>query len=186
MPSSMLVPTRWNGEEVEFLRAGPADVPRVLDVLHEAAEWLWAQGVDQWPLRFHESWIEPAISRGETWLVYLGGALAATMTIDWEDPLWIDEEGEAGYLHRTAVRRWAAGLGRCLLDRAADFARGHGCGRLRLDCVVSNVRLRAYCEEIGFVHRGGQAVGGVPGERVDDGANIVVSRYEFLTGRQSW
>lgn len=162
------------------MRAENADIGKVIVILDEAAEWLRAQDVDQWPLRFQAAWVEPAIARGETWLVLVDGEVTATLTLDWSDPLWIDEEGEAGYVHRTAVRRSAAGLGRLMLDWAVDFTRQHRRGRLRLDCVESNARLRAYYEKVGFVHRGDRTVGGPPGQRRDDGQITVVSRYEYL------
>ena len=100
------------------------------------------------------------------------------MTLDLADPVW-DELPAAGalYVHRMAVRRSAAGLGAVILDWAADVARGQGRAALRLDCVASNRRLRAYYEAAGFVHRGDATVGGAPGQRLDEG-QTVVSRYE--------
>ena len=53
---------------------------------------------------------------------------------------------------------------------------------LRLDCVASNGRLRAYYEAAGFVHRGDATVAGAPGQRLDEGPVTVVSRYEQRLG----
>ena len=50
---------------------------------------------------------------------------------------------------------------------------------LRLDCVASNDRLRAYYEAAGFIHRGDVTVAGAPGQRLDQGPVTVVSRYEL-------
>jgi hypothetical protein len=61
----------------------------------------------------------------------------------------------------------------------ADFARRHDCDSLRLDCVASNDRLRAYYERAGFVYRGDAAVSGAPGQRLDAGPATWVSRYEM-------
>lgn len=92
-----------------YRRARPGQEDEVLAVLDESAAWLAAQGVRQWPGRFERAWIEPAIARGETWLVEVGGEVAATVTLDWSDALW-DDDVPAGYVHRMAVRRHAAGL----------------------------------------------------------------------------
>ena len=162
----------------QFRVATPDQAAEVLSVLDEAAAWLAARGIAQWPTRFELSWVADAISRGETWLVEAGGAVAATVTLDWSDPLWADADGGAGYLHRMAVRRNGAGLGPVILGWAADVARRRGCDALRLDCVTSNGRLRAYYEAAGFAHRGDVTVGGAPGQRLGEGPVTQVSRYE--------
>jgi GNAT superfamily N-acetyltransferase len=99
--------------------------------------------------------------------------------VDWSDLLWGDADTAAGYVHRMAVRRQAAGLGPLLLDWAADTARQNRRHLLRLDCVASNGRLRTYYEARGFIHRGDVPVGGAPGQRFDDGPLTWVSRYEL-------
>ncbi len=88
----------------------------------------------------------------------------------------------AAYLHRMAVRRHAAGIGAAVLSWAAGLARQHGCQALRLDCVASNDRLRAYYERTGFAYRGDVTVGGAPGQRIGGGPVTLVSRYERLLG----
>lgn len=172
--------------EVVFQRAGMDRVDEVLSVLDEAAGWLNARGISQWPAHFEAAWVEEAISRGETWLVTIEDKVAGTVSLDWADPLWADADGAAGYVHRMAVRRWAAGLGARVLDWAADVARQRNAAFLRLDCVKSNDRLRAYYEARGFAHRGDVPVGGAPGQRLGDGPVTWVSRYELaLSGRWS-
>jgi len=163
----------------EFQAAAPAQLDDVLSVLNEAAAWLHARGVSQWPERFEPSWVEGAIGRGETWLVSVDGTLSGTVTLDWSDPIWSDAGDAAAYLHRMAVRRAAAGLGAAILTWAKDAARRHGRTALRLDCVASNDRLRAYYEAAGFVHRGDVTVAGAPGQRLDTGPTVLVSRYEL-------
>lgn len=134
-------------------RAAPDEGATVLAVLDDAAGWLAGRGVVQWPGSFRPEWIEPGLSAGDVWLVERAGSVVATLTLRWTDPLWPDD-GRAGYLHRFAVRRAAAGLGRSLLDWAAGAVRDRGRDRLRLDCGADNRGLRAYYEAAGFAHRG--------------------------------
>jgi hypothetical protein len=169
---------RWNGHEVAFVPATTASIPEVLAVLDEVAAWLREIGIRQWPARFRAELVEPAIRNGETWLVTVDGRTAATVTLDWSDPVWDGFGGRAGYLHRMAVRRWAAGLGAVILDWAADSTRARGGVALRLDCVAANPRLRAYYEAAGFGYRGDAEVGGAPGQRLRGGPVTMVSRYE--------
>ena len=163
---------------IDFQVATPGQIDDVLSLLDEAAAWLRARGVSQWPDRFEPSWVDGAISRGETWLVRVDAAISGTVTLDWVDPIWSDD-GTAAYVHRMAVRRQAAGLGAVILGWAADAARQHGREALRLDCVASNARLRAYYEAAGFVHHGDVTVAGAPGQRLDTGPAVLVSRYEL-------
>ncbi|MEU4700643.1 GNAT family N-acetyltransferase [Nonomuraea dietziae] len=171
-----------DGKEVVFQRVGVDPMDEVLSVLDEAAQWLNTHGISQWPARFEAAWVEEAILRGETWLVTTGDKVAGTVTMDWSDPLWTDADA-AGYVHRMAVRRWASGLGVCILDWAADAAQQRAAKYLRLDCVKSNDRLRAYYEARGFAHRGDVPVGGAPGQRLEDGPVTWVSRYELALPR---
>ena len=158
----------------------------VLGVLNEAAAWLQDQGITQWPARFESSWIEEAILQGETWLVEVGGANGGTVTVDWSDAAWSDVCGDAGYIHRMAVRRCCRGLGSVILAWAAEMVRQHNRSALRLDCVASNDRLRAYYETAGFIYRGDVTVGGAPGQRLDIGPVTVVSRYEMPVDTSRW
>lgn len=142
----------WQGK---VLTIQPAiEVDDVLAVLDEAAAWLRASGIEQWPERFKPEWIAPAIDRGETWLARLDGVVAGTITLDWDDPLWSGLRAHAGYVHQLAVRRSAAGLGASLLDWATATSQALGCSYLRLDCVSTNRRLRTYYETRGFQHQG--------------------------------
>jgi hypothetical protein len=173
------VTVNWNGSEITFRRATTGeDTDDVLGVLDEAAGWLDGRGITQWPARFEAAWVLEAISRGETWLVAAGAEVAGTLTLDWSDPLWADAGGAAGYVHRMAVRRGAAGLGTVVLGWASDAVRQRGAAALRLDCVRSNRQLRSYYEGRGFVHRGDVPVSGVPGQRQGEGPVTWVSRYE--------
>jgi GNAT superfamily N-acetyltransferase len=176
---TLLVTTWRDDAKVDFRVARPDQLGDVLGVLDEAAAWLRERGITQWPARFEPSWVEGAIRRGETWLVEVDGTVRATVTVDWSDPVWADDGGSAAYLHRMAVRRREPGLGAVILAWAADLARQHGRDALRLDCVASNGRLRAYYEAAGFACRGDVAVGGAPGQRLDDGSVTWVSRYEM-------
>jgi RimJ/RimL family protein N-acetyltransferase len=101
------------------------------------------------------------------------------VTLDLADPVWDGVPGSALCVHRMAVRRQAAGLGAIILALAAAVARERDLEALRLDCVASNGRLRAYYEAAGFTHRGDATVAGAPGQRLDKGPVTVVSRYEL-------
>lgn len=169
----------WPAGEVEFVVAAPDQVDDVLLVLDEAACWLQARGIEQWPARFESSWVRGSIDRGETWLAEVDGRISATVTLDWSDSVWAGVPGKAAYLHRMAVCRRSAGLGAVILGWAADVALEHGRVALRLDCVASNERLRAYYKAAGFAFRGDATVAGAPGQRLGEGPATVVSRYEL-------
>lgn len=161
---------------VQMRQAGPGDVGAVLAVLDEACRWLAGRGVEQWPVAFSPEWIEPGLGAGQVWLAQRAGAVLGTITVQWDDPLWPDD-GRAGYVHRLAVRRQAAGLGAGLLAWAAGVVREHGRDRLRLDCVAGNARLRAYYENSGYAHCGDVEI--PVDAALSPGELPVVSRYEL-------
>lgn len=162
--------------------ASPADASEVLDILDEACRWLESRGVQQWPEHFEYSWIEPALTRGETWLASSGGPAVATITLSWADSAWSPDDENGGYLHRLAVRRASAGLGALLLDWAEVRCLNRGRRYLRLDCVSTNSPLRRYYEKRGFHHQRDVVVVGPPTDREQcqvSGRETTVSLYEM-------
>jgi GNAT superfamily N-acetyltransferase len=159
--------------DVDIRRAGAADVESVREVLEEAAAWLLARGIEQWPARVPDAMFRPSIDAGETWLAERDGVAVATITLQWSDELfWGVQPPVAGYVHRVAVRRAAAGVGRRLLTWADEMAAAAGRAYLRLDCSSGNERLRAYYEDAGFTYCGDTAE-----------ATWTVSRYERQVGQ---
>jgi GNAT superfamily N-acetyltransferase len=142
----------------------------VLDVLADATMWLHRQGIEQWPERFEPGTVLPSLQRGETWLATQppDGDSFGTVTVQWVDELiWPEASGSAGYVHRLAVRRSAAGSGRSLLEWAEQHIAATGRSLARLDCWAGNMRLRRYYESLGYRSAG---------ERSE--ATWVVARYE--------
>jgi GNAT superfamily N-acetyltransferase len=135
--------------------AQPDEIDVVLDVLSDAAAWLQARGVEQWPVRFPVEWVMPEIERGETWLAERGGEAVGTLVVQWQDPIfWAGYPDDAGYLHRLGVRSHGDGLGRRLLAWAEQHAANEGNAFLRLDCVAGNAPLCAYYERAGYEYLG--------------------------------
>ncbi|HVE91981.1 MAG TPA: GNAT family N-acetyltransferase [Actinomycetota bacterium] len=145
-------------------QAGEDDVPVVLSILDEAAEWMNSRGVDIWgPGTFGDS-VRDSVTRGETYVARVDGDPAATMRLCWTDPnVWDDADAEnAGYVLRLAVRRAYAGTN--LVPRMLEWAeariRDKGRRWLRLDCSARVDGLKRYYSESGFDFVGEKAVGG--------------------------
>jgi GNAT superfamily N-acetyltransferase len=157
------------------------DLAAVLGILDEAAAWLWSRGIRQWPEYFESSWLLPRLEAGETWLAWTGNEAVGTFTLQWEDTAWSDHhDDDAGYVHRLAVRRSAAGLGRELLDDAAGKVRDAGRRFVRLDCMSANETLRAYYSGLGFDPRGEVVVPGATGQQLHGGGtDVTISRFEL-------
>ena len=128
-----------------LIRPGEEDV--VLDLLAEAATWLRARGIEQWPRRF------PADSIGGELLVEQAGQPIATLAVADEDrALWGLDTAPAYYVSRLAVTRHGTGLGRRLLDWVAAKAAEHGKRYVRVATASDNPALRRYYERAGFTH----------------------------------
>ena len=166
---------------VEVRAATADDLAAVLGILDEAAAWLWSQGIRQWPQYFEPQWVLPRLDARETWLAWSGGEAVGTFTLQWDDAAWSDHhDDDAGYVHRLAVRRSAAGLGRELLEHAAGQVRACGRHFLRLDCITANETLRAYYAGLGFEPCGEVVVPGATGQQLrGGGTDVTISRFEL-------
>jgi GNAT superfamily N-acetyltransferase len=152
----------------------PGDLDKVRGLVREAAEWLrTSKDTDQWT----EPWPDRAgqterilndLLKGKTWIVWDGTTAAATITVDTEEPLDLNEQPvwpahkrhePALYVRRVVVsRRYAGiGLGAALLDWAADVAkRDHDVALIRIDVWTTNEELHAYYEGQHFTRRQGR------------------------------
>ncbi len=143
---------------VTIVPALPDDLSIVRDILDEAARRLLARGIKQWGVGMFDPlelafWIE----RGEMFLARRDprGEVVGTFALIPSDVLvWGERPDDAGYVHRLAARDNQPGLGKAMLEWAANRTRQAGRAYLRLDCLASNTVLRAYYERLGFVPRG--------------------------------
>jgi signal transduction histidine kinase/GNAT superfamily N-acetyltransferase len=144
---------------IEVRPALPEELPLVMEILAEAAAWLEAKGIQQWPSPPNEHWwrrMERHIASGEMYLASLSGEAIGTLRLTWSDPYWPSGEQNAGYVHSVAIRNRAHGLqiGTALLNWAMDQIRNQEKQTIRLDCAAGNGRIRQYYEEHGFTYRG--------------------------------
>jgi GNAT superfamily N-acetyltransferase len=153
---------------VEVRRAGPDELPVVVEILEGSTAWLGARGVGGWyPGQFREEVagegrLVQAHREGDVYLAWEGGRVVGTITLQWSDPLfWPGTPPDAGYVHRLAVAGDAhgRGVGRALLAWAARQALDRGKRYLRLDTVAENPAIRRYYEQAGFEARGDLVVG---------------------------
>ncbi len=145
------------------VRIYPADETQLdayIDLLEEAATWLWAKGVRQWRPGEHRAAraeLRAQLQSGCLILAEEDGRLAGGCLLTEVAPAcWPDAASDALYLSGLVVARWAAGkdLGARILDAAAEAARRQGKTRLRLDCWDDNDFLKGYYRARGFEDRG--------------------------------
>jgi GNAT superfamily N-acetyltransferase len=168
---------------VETRVATADDLDDVLDILNDAARWLASRGINQWRVDgFPRSLVAGDIARDEVYVARLDHRAVGTFTLQWSDEaFWPGAAGEAGYVHRIAVRREARGLG-VELHKAAERATvAAGRKLLRLDCYAGNHALCGYYERAGFVHRADIEVHGSTDPTVPaSNARFLARQYEKL------
>jgi ribosomal protein S18 acetylase RimI-like enzyme len=148
-------------DTLEVHPAGSEDVDEVVGILSEAARWLAARGISQWPDPFPRDRVAALAELGDFHLARLDGETVATFALLWSDPtFWGERPNDAGYVHALAVRRAHAGrgLGGRLLEWAEEQVADADRRYLRLDCRAENGELRRYYECHGFEPRGEVAV----------------------------
>jgi len=127
-----------------------------IELLEEAAAWLWARDVHQWrpgEQRAARGELLAKLRQGALILVEQEGRLAGGCLLTEVRPaVWPDDPADAFYLSGLVVARWAAGqnLGAKILDEAMTAARQRGKKRLRLDCWDGNEFLKGYYRARGF------------------------------------
>ena len=150
--------------ELEIREALATEAEIVTSVLHEAADWLARRGDPLWlPSEIEPTAIRSDVEAGCYLLAFAAGEAVGTARLTRDDPLFWPEAaaGEAGYLHRLAVRRAHAGgsVSLEMLRFAATRSRRWGASFLRLDCDAARPRLRAFYESFGFAFHSVRTVG---------------------------
>lgn len=156
--------------------ATPQDLRTILRLVRGVSRWLQRRkNTDQWArpwpdrVRYEERLRNDLINgktwlvwESKTWLVWESTTVAATITIDTEEPLaapgepvWPEDKRDelALYVRRVIVRRRRArrGIGAALLDWAAEVAkREHGARLIRVDVWTTNKGLHKYYENQDF------------------------------------
>jgi len=138
-------------------QAQPDDLDAALAIDKSAHDWRATIGFPPGKLpRPLSEMFAATIARGEMYLARRDGVPAGKISLQWQDALWQDAPGKAGYVHGLATHRDFAGqgVGRALLAWAERKVAQAGGEYLRLDCDAHNPMLRAYYESAGFTHRG--------------------------------
>ena len=147
----------------------PGDLDAVSGLVREAAEWLRSsKDTDQWAtpwpdrIRHRERMLNDLL-KGKTWLVWDGETAVATITVDTDEPVDLNEQPvwpeperhrSAIYVRRIVVARDHAGcgLGAALLNWAAHVAkRDYRAALIRIDVWTTNLELHAYYEGQHFI-----------------------------------
>jgi protein-tyrosine phosphatase len=130
------------------------DAAAVRRLRDAAAEWLLSRGIEQWrPGEVSEARLAARADAGELFVSRAGGVVVASVVVASDDiPVWGPDADKAGYVHTLVIdRRYAgSGLGRRLLRQAERLVTARGRTRVRLDCVATNGRLRAYYRQAGY------------------------------------
>ena len=135
--------------------AGQADIPGVIDVLIEIADFRASLGQDRWrKSTFTYEAVGEWIARRELVVARIDGRVVGTMLIQPADEVfWPDRpDGEAFYVHkltRTRKAPEAKGLVAPLITFAEQVTRDAGRPLLRLDCAIDE-KLCALYENLGF------------------------------------
>lgn len=141
-------------------RATAGDAEALRTMLIEAANWIYsAHGIRQWHEHMFTSEIISAFVRDyEVFVAVQGEELAGCFSVHWAyEEIWGEKfHDDAGYVHRLTVSRSfkGQGIGKQMLDWAANYIRERGKSWLRLDCMADNPSLNRYYQGLGFDNQG--------------------------------
>jgi GNAT superfamily N-acetyltransferase len=160
--------------DINLRRVKDTEFDVVYGILHENATWLLSKGIFQWPLDWLESIrpeIRASIHAELFYAIEIENTVVAVLEIRTApELLWGNNQDEAHYIHKLAIRRKYSdgGLGRKILDIIKSKAQQKNIKFLRLDCVAHNDKLREYYESCGFNLKG-----------IVDAGEVNLALYEF-------
>ena len=139
------------------MTASEKDIPKIEDILLDTIQgWadpsdknLWREDQIKWK-RLSKDFVV-----SDFHIALLDGSPAACMAVVDHDPFfWPDvEKGTSLFIHKLAVKRFAAGKGLsdALIAHAKTMCAKRNISSLRLDCYSKSPKLRAVYERNGFV-----------------------------------
>ena len=151
---------------IQISLATNEETEQIIMLLKQVAEWLKANGIDQWD--FSESSgndenIRQSIQNQETYSVKKDGEMIATFTLTqkqslWDKWLWGDKQDQAVYLHKFALNpsEIGSGLGKELLQWIEHDTKQKGFNTVRLDCIENNIKLNQFYTRCGYEKQGGR------------------------------
>lgn len=134
------------------------ELPVVMEILDQAAQWMLAKGIQQWssppPTEFC-TFMDSEIAKGKVYLARIEASYTpiATWRFGWSNQtLWHDETNSAGYLYTLATHPnvHGHGIGSTLLKWAATHIKEQQRSYFRLDCMANNLPLQHYYQAQGF------------------------------------
>jgi len=138
--------------------AAEPDIPAIESVYADVVDWLDGRGLSQWS-KDHVTWAgltgHFGYRLGDFCVASLDGTPAGCMILMDHDPLfWPEiEKGRSLYIHKLAVKRFAAkkGVSAALIDYAKAESVRRGADDVRLDTGADRPKLRKFYEDAGFV-----------------------------------
>ena len=141
---------------VEIIRASEKKIPIIEDILLDCVRWLDSIGQPLWREE-QVKWMRLSkdFEASDFYITLLDGKPAACMAIvDYDPEFWPDiEKGKSLFIHKLAVKRFAAGKGisDALISHAKTMCIEKGISFLRLDCHALIPKQRAVYERNGFI-----------------------------------
>ena len=142
--------------KIEIVTASEKDISVVEDILLDVVNWLDSIGNPLWSTE-RVSWAELSkdFSISDFQVALLDDVPVACMAVvDYDPMFWPDvKKGQSLFIHKLAVKRFAAGKGLSgeLISHAKAMCPNRGIDTLRLDCHAHRSKLRTVYERNGFV-----------------------------------
>jgi len=137
--------------------ATPAETDIVIDILVDAVRWLESRGLPTWSPDGLADTMPNAVRRGEVYLARIDERPVGTVSIQWADPVyWGQRPDNAGYIHKLAIMRAAAGqqIGAQLLAWSEQMIVARDLPFARLDCHAANPFINHFYQAAGYKSRG--------------------------------
>ena len=142
--------------DIIIKQSGAEDIPVIENILLEVVNWLESINQPLWnPAQVKWERLSKQFSPDNFYIAYIDNIPAGCMAlVDYDPFFWPDiEKGDSLFIHKLAVRRFAAGKGisTALFEYAADKCREKNIKTLRLDTDGNRKKVVKVYEDFGFV-----------------------------------
>ncbi|MCL2816730.1 MAG: GNAT family N-acetyltransferase [Oscillospiraceae bacterium] len=141
---------------IEIKTASEKEISVIVEILEDTVAWLDGIGSPLWRKQ-QVQWerLSKDFSASDFYIAYLDKMPAGCMAVvDYDPEFWAGiPKGESLFIHKLAVKRFAAGKGLsdALISHAKSMCAIRGISELRLDCSSDRPKLRAVYERNGFI-----------------------------------
>lgn len=150
---------------MEFITSTTSDIPRIMDIIGQAQEYLKKNEIPQWQNGYpNQDTIQQDINQGYSYVLVEGSEILATLALSFDGETSYDKiyegewrsKGDYGVIHRIAVdsNHKGRGIASAMIEFVKVISMARGVHSIRVDTHRQNHSMQRLLEKNGFQYSG--------------------------------